>query len=213
MSYSVLRRDIDIVSRIQFSACVLVEAQMIKNPPTQTAMAVREIRATHRFAMTGTPVENNLIELWSIFNFIMPGYLGNEQNFRRNFVQEIGLPAEAGNSAVEADGSTVKVVDSPTEAGSISAPNAPADATNASAKVSQTAFPPPSPAIPQLTHPPMPQTPPPTPQVTFLSPRPAILQLMHRKRSMPPQPKRTAPSPMATAFPFSQAPDLNYCAA
>ena len=102
MSYSVLRRDIDIVSRIQFSACFLDEAQMIKNPHTQTAMAVRQIRATHRFAMTGTPVENNLIELWSIFNFIMPGYLGNEQNFRRNFVQEIGLPAEADISATNA---------------------------------------------------------------------------------------------------------------
>mgnify|MGYP003777421273 CR=1 FL=1 len=130
MSYSVLRRDIDIVSRIQFSACFLDEAQMIKNPHTQTAMAVRQIRATHRFAMTGTPVENNLIELWSIFNFIMPGYLGNEQNFRRNFVQEIGLPAEAGNLSAEAD-------NSPAEAG-ISATNASEKVNASSAKTNGT---------------------------------------------------------------------------
>ena len=64
---------------------IIDEAQNIKNPVAKQSQAVREIPAGFRIALTGTPVENRLLDLWSIFNFLNPGYLGNQTQFRRNF--------------------------------------------------------------------------------------------------------------------------------
>jgi SNF2-related domain len=62
----------------------LDEAQNIKNPKTAQTKAILKLSAPHRLAMTGTPVENRLLDLWSIFNFLNPGYLGKEAQFRKN---------------------------------------------------------------------------------------------------------------------------------
>ncbi|WP_242948738.1 SNF2 helicase associated domain-containing protein [Caloramator quimbayensis] len=80
-SYPLLRRDIDEYKEIEFSCCILDEAQQIKNPSSLNAKCVKEINAKKRFALTGTPIENSLTELWSIFDFLMPGYLLSHRNF------------------------------------------------------------------------------------------------------------------------------------
>ena len=84
-SYALLRRDIDTLREINFSTAVLDEAQHIKNPETQNAQAAYAIRATHRFVLTGTPMENSVRDLWSIMNFALPGYLGNRNDFRERY--------------------------------------------------------------------------------------------------------------------------------
>jgi len=84
-TYNLLRRDLESYKEVRFDYCLLDEAQFIKNPYSQSAEAVKEINATSRIALTGTPMENSLMELWSIFDFIMPGYLYDEKRFSTRF--------------------------------------------------------------------------------------------------------------------------------
>ncbi len=84
-SYPLLRRDISDYAPLQFSSCFLDEAQYIKNPNSLTAQCARKIKTSRRFALTGTPMENSLIELWSIFQFIMPGYLQSQKKFTQRY--------------------------------------------------------------------------------------------------------------------------------
>lgn len=93
-SYALLRKDIELYKDIDFSVCILDEAQYIKNPHSQIKLAVKEICADAKFALTGTPIENNLIELWSIFDFILPGYLGGAEKF----VERFAMPIYSGNN-------------------------------------------------------------------------------------------------------------------
>lgn len=85
VSYALLRRDIKVYSDFEFEYCILDEAQAIKNPQTMSARAVKKIHAKGKFALTGTPIENSLKELWSIFDFLMPGYLKNYESFRKSY--------------------------------------------------------------------------------------------------------------------------------
>ena len=80
-TYNLLRIDISSYKKINFDYCIIDEAQNIKNASSQSAKAVKMIKAKNRFALTGTPIENSLMELWSIFDFIMPGYLYDEKRF------------------------------------------------------------------------------------------------------------------------------------
>ncbi len=89
-SYGVLRRDASKLEQIHFDAVVLDEAQQIKNPQGKAASAARSLQATCRLALTGTPVENRPMDLWSIFEFLMPGYLGRA----KDFVERYGKPVE-----------------------------------------------------------------------------------------------------------------------
>lgn len=84
-SYPLVRRDIDNYEDIHFSYCILDEAQQIKNPSSQNAECVKTIKADGFFALTGTPIENSLMELWSIFDFIMPGYLFSYGKFSKKY--------------------------------------------------------------------------------------------------------------------------------
>jgi superfamily II DNA or RNA helicase len=86
-SYPLLQRDIGHFSQITFDCCILDEAQMIKNPETHLARHVKKINAHQRIALTGTPMENSLMDLWSIFDFILPGYLGHHDAFRVRYEQ------------------------------------------------------------------------------------------------------------------------------
>ena len=81
-SYELLRRDIDIYTGMDFACEVIDEAQFIKNHSTQAARAVKQVPAGFRLALTGTPVENRLSELWSIFDYLMPGFLFSYSRFR-----------------------------------------------------------------------------------------------------------------------------------
>jgi SNF2 family DNA or RNA helicase len=88
-SYDLLRRDIADYQGLECFCMVLDEAQYIKNHATKASKAVRSVNARHRFALTGTPIENRLSELWSIFDFLMPGMLGSYAHFRKRFEMPI----------------------------------------------------------------------------------------------------------------------------
>jgi SNF2 family DNA or RNA helicase len=97
-SYTILRIDLDMLMSREWTYVVLDEAQAIKNPDSQTARAARKLKAAHRLCLSGTPVENRLEELWSLFHFLMPGLLGTKDGFRERFVN----PIEAGNEQARA---------------------------------------------------------------------------------------------------------------
>lgn len=80
-TYGVVRREIEALEGIRFESVILDEAQAIKNPHSSVSKAARQLRAAHRLAVSGTPVENRLEELWSIFEFLNPGMLGSLQDF------------------------------------------------------------------------------------------------------------------------------------
>ncbi len=82
-SYDLLKRDIAFYEGIRFDIEIIDEAQFIKNHNTAAAKAVRAVGAKHRLALTGTPIENRLSELWSIFEYLMPGFLFSQENFRK----------------------------------------------------------------------------------------------------------------------------------
>ncbi|HTD86885.1 MAG TPA: SNF2-related protein, partial [Candidatus Binatia bacterium] len=84
-SYALVRRDADLYRDIEFDTVVLDEAQHIKNRQTQNAQAVKGIRSRDRLVLTGTPLENSVLDLWSIFDFLMPGYLGSADDFRERY--------------------------------------------------------------------------------------------------------------------------------
>ena len=88
-SYALIRRDAELYENMEFDTVVLDEAQHIKNRQTQNALAVKGVRASHRFVLTGTPLENSILDLWSIFDFLMPGYLGPAAEFRERYEQPI----------------------------------------------------------------------------------------------------------------------------
>ena len=90
MSYETMTRDIEDLAGYQWRFLIADEAQRVKNPDTQRAKAIRRIRAEARIAITGTPVENRLRDLWSIFDFLAPGYLFSEGEFDRR----IAIPIE-----------------------------------------------------------------------------------------------------------------------
>ncbi len=88
-SYGTLRRDILFLKDVMFDYVILDESQNIKNPLSQTAKAVKVLQARHRLALTGTPIENNTIELWSLFSFLNPGLLGSLSYFKNEFAKPI----------------------------------------------------------------------------------------------------------------------------
>ncbi len=88
-SYALLRRDIDLLKQLDLDYAILDEAQNIKNPESATAAAARELNTRKRLALTGTPIENRLSEIWSIFEFVSPGLLGPLRKFEERFARPI----------------------------------------------------------------------------------------------------------------------------
>ncbi|KAG7916333.1 hypothetical protein KL905_004736 [Ogataea polymorpha] len=109
-SYDVVRNDVEFVSSIDYNYCVLDEGHIIKNANTKLTQSVKRIRAEHRLVLSGTPIQNNVLELWSLFDFLMPGFLGTEKMFQDRFAKPIALSRtikgpkeqEAGALALEA---------------------------------------------------------------------------------------------------------------
>ncbi|MEM7627046.1 MAG: DEAD/DEAH box helicase [Planctomycetota bacterium] len=104
-SFGLMRRDIDQLKQIEFDYAVLDEAQAIKNPSSQSAKSARLLQANHRLALTGTPVENHLGDLWSIFEFLNPGMLGANARFSE-LVRGASSSAAAERLQVPVDGET-----------------------------------------------------------------------------------------------------------
>ena len=88
-TYGLARRDVEDLAQVRWSDIIVDEAQNIKNPHTKQTQAVRQLQAANHIAMTGTPVENRLSELWSIMQFLNPGFLGSEDGFRRAYALPI----------------------------------------------------------------------------------------------------------------------------
>ncbi len=88
-TYALLRRDLDEMLKFEFNSIILDEAQNIKNPNTITARSVRKLNARFKLCLSGTPIENSLLELWSLFEFLMPGFLGTQHSFQKGFVKPI----------------------------------------------------------------------------------------------------------------------------
>ncbi|EPE07334.1 tata-binding protein-associated factor mot1 [Ophiostoma piceae UAMH 11346] len=110
-SYDVCRNDVDILEKHNWNYVVLDEGHLIKNPRTKISMAVKKLASNHRLILTGTPIQNNVLELWSLFDFLMPGFLGAEKVFMDRFAKPIAASRfskasskeqEAGALAIEA---------------------------------------------------------------------------------------------------------------
>ncbi len=98
-SYALLQRDQDLLRPVRWDTVVLDEVQNIKNPDARQTRVAWSLQARHRLGLTGTPVENHLTELWSIFEFLSPGYLGTLEGFRRGYA----IPIERWHSAAHAE--------------------------------------------------------------------------------------------------------------
>lgn len=88
-SYEVVRNDISSLEDIHWHYCILDEGHIIKNAKTKLTKAVKCVRAHHRLILSGTPIQNNVLELWSLFDFLMPGFLGSETSFNERFSKPI----------------------------------------------------------------------------------------------------------------------------
>ncbi len=80
-SYDVCRNDIEAIEKYNWNYVVLDEGHLIKNPKAKISQAVKKLPSNHRLILTGTPIQNNVLELWSLFDFLMPGFLGAEKVF------------------------------------------------------------------------------------------------------------------------------------
>ncbi|TKX23559.1 helicase-like protein 1 [Elsinoe australis] len=110
-SYDICRNDAEILTPINWNYCVLDEGHLIKNPKAKTTIAVKKLASNHRLILSGTPIQNNVLELWSLFDFLMPGFLGTEKVFQDRFAKPIAASRfsksssreqEAGALAIEA---------------------------------------------------------------------------------------------------------------
>ncbi|WP_019502622.1 DEAD/DEAH box helicase [Pseudanabaena sp. PCC 6802] len=97
-SFTLVRKDENLFSEVPWHRVVIDEAQNIKNPKAAQTKAILKLKARHRLALTGTPVENRLLDLWSIFNFLNPGYLGKESQFKKSFE----VPIQKNNDKMQA---------------------------------------------------------------------------------------------------------------
>ncbi|KAG7086556.1 hypothetical protein E1B28_002505 [Marasmius oreades] len=88
-SYEVVRNDINNLEGIRWLYCILDEGHIIKNAKTKLTKAVKSIQSQHRVILSGTPIQNNVLELWSLFDFLMPGFLGTESSFNERFGKPI----------------------------------------------------------------------------------------------------------------------------
>lgn len=81
-SYDIVRNDLDFFGSLRWNYCVLDEGHVIKNGKTKLSKAIKSLIANHRLILSGTPIQNNVLELWSLFDFLIPGFLGNEKQFQ-----------------------------------------------------------------------------------------------------------------------------------
>lgn len=100
-SYDVCRNDVEVLSALQFNYCILDEGHIIKNSASKLSKAVKRMRAEHRLILSGTPIQNNVLELWSLFDFLMPGFLGSEKLFMEKFAKPIAASRNSKTSSKE----------------------------------------------------------------------------------------------------------------
>ncbi|KAI8070902.1 hypothetical protein BC940DRAFT_294717 [Gongronella butleri] len=101
MSYDIIRNDIDGLQQIFWNYCILDEGHIIKNGKTKITKAIKTLKSNHRLILSGTPIQNNVLELWSLFDFLMPGFLGSEKTFNDRFGKPILASRDSKSSSKE----------------------------------------------------------------------------------------------------------------
>lgn len=110
-SYDVVRKDVDFLGQLRWNYCILDEGHVIKNAKSKITAAVKQLKAQNRLILSGTPIQNNILDLWSLFDFLMPGFLGTERQFQATYGKPLiaardpkcsAKDAEAGALAMEA---------------------------------------------------------------------------------------------------------------
>lgn len=100
-SYDIVRKDLDFFSGIKWNYCILDEGHVIKNGKTKSSKAIKQLTANHRLILSGTPIQNNVLELWSLFDFLMPGFLGTEKQFTARYSKPILMSRDPKSSPKE----------------------------------------------------------------------------------------------------------------
>ncbi|KAI9888969.1 MAG: TATA-binding protein-associated factor mot1 [Vezdaea aestivalis] len=108
-SYDICRNDIDILGKLNWNYCVLDEGHIIKNPRAKSTMAVKRLLSNHRLILSGTPIQNNVLELWSLFDFLMPGFLGTEKVFHDRFAKPIAASRFSRSSSKEQEAGALAI--------------------------------------------------------------------------------------------------------
>ncbi|KAI4252484.1 MAG: hypothetical protein LQ352_004264 [Teloschistes flavicans] len=108
-SYEVCRNDIEILAPFNWNYCVLDEGHLIKNPRAKTTLAVKRLASNHRLILSGTPIQNNVLELWSLFDFLMPGFLGAEKVFLDRFAKPIAASRFSKSSSKEQEAGALAI--------------------------------------------------------------------------------------------------------
>ncbi|KAF9615352.1 hypothetical protein IFM89_023003 [Coptis chinensis] len=102
-SYDVVRKDIDHLGQVVWNYCILDEGHIIKNSKSKITGAVKQLKAEHRLILSGTPIQNNILELWSLFDFLMPGFLGTERQFQATYGKPLLASKDAKCSVKDAE--------------------------------------------------------------------------------------------------------------
>lgn len=108
-SYDICRNDNDMLAAITWNYCVLDEGHLIKNPKAKITQAVKRMKSNHRLILSGTPIQNNVLELWSLFDFLMPGFLGTEKVFLDRFAKPIAASRNAKSSSKEQEAGALAI--------------------------------------------------------------------------------------------------------
>ena len=108
-SYDICRNDIDVLLPLSWNYCVLDEGHLIKNPRAKTSIAVKRLVSNHRLILSGTPIQNNVLELWSLFDFLMPGFLGTEKVFLDRFAKPIAASRFSKSSSKEQEAGALAI--------------------------------------------------------------------------------------------------------
>ncbi|KAK5173822.1 TATA-binding protein-associated factor mot1 [Saxophila tyrrhenica] len=108
-SYDISRNDVEILLPISWNYCVLDEGHLIKNPKAKVTQAVKRLISNHRLILSGTPIQNNVLELWSLFDFLMPGFLGTEKVFQDRFAKPIAASRFAKSSSKEQEAGALAI--------------------------------------------------------------------------------------------------------
>ncbi|KAF2183144.1 hypothetical protein K469DRAFT_635627 [Zopfia rhizophila CBS 207.26] len=108
-SYDICRNDNDVLRPFSWNYCVLDEGHLIKNSKAKTSLAVKNLQSNHRLILSGTPIQNNVLELWSLFDFLMPGFLGTEKVFQERFAKPIAASRFAKSSSKEQEAGALAI--------------------------------------------------------------------------------------------------------
>ncbi|KAL9619467.1 MAG: hypothetical protein Q9160_005904 [Pyrenula sp. 1 TL-2023] len=108
-SYDIVRNDLSVFKPLSFNYVVLDEGHLIKNSKAKTTIAVKQLMSNHRLILSGTPIQNNVLELWSLFDFLMPGFLGTERVFFDRFAKPIAASRNAKSSSKEQEAGALAI--------------------------------------------------------------------------------------------------------